>query len=48
MHMPLTAFLIALMKASPESLANPDHQKLADKYGVRVADVAGYLRLHRK
>jgi hypothetical protein len=43
--MPLTTFLIALMKADPATLANANIDKLAARYGVRPQDVSGYLGL---
>jgi len=43
--MPLTTFLIALMKADPATLRNANVDKLAARYGVRAQDVRGYLGL---
>jgi len=45
--MPLTAFLIALIKTPAERLSRADPAKLAVKYGIRPDYAAGYLRLHR-
>ena len=46
MTAPLTAFLIALLKAPVDSLAKADPQKLAEKYGIQPNHAAAYLRLH--
>jgi hypothetical protein len=45
---PLTAFIIAMLKAEPGSLARADPEKLAAKYGIDPTHAAGYLRLHRR
>jgi hypothetical protein len=45
--LPLTAFLIALLKTPATSLHSADPGKLANKYGVSVQHADGYIRLHR-
>ncbi len=45
--MPLTDFLIALLKAPAERLHSADPAKLAAKYQINPAFAAGYLKLHR-
>lgn len=45
--MPLTDFLIALIRTPPERLHSADPAKLAAKYGINPAHAAGYLKLHR-
>lgn len=47
MKMPLTTFLIEMMKADPAKLDKADPQKLAAKYGIEPEHAAGYLRLWR-
>ncbi len=44
--MPLTDFLIALLKAPVDRLHRADPAKLAAKYGIRAEYAAGYLKLH--
>ncbi len=45
--MPLTDFLIALIKAPVERLHRASPDKLAAKYGINPAHAAGSLKLHR-
>lgn len=45
--MPLTDFLIALIKAPVERLHKANPYKLAAKYGISPQHAAGYLKLHR-
>lgn len=45
--MPLTQFLIALLRTPPERLATADAGKLAAKYGISPDHAAGYLRMGR-
>lgn len=41
----LTAFLCAMLKATPEQIARADPVKMAAKYRVNEQHVRGYLRL---
>ena len=41
----LTAFLCALLKATPDQIDRADPAKMAAKYGVSEQHVRGYLRL---
>jgi hypothetical protein len=45
--MPLTDFLIAMLKTPPDKLARADPVKLAAKYEIDVAHATAYLHLHR-
>ena len=46
-EMPLTQFLIEMMKADPTKLDKADPQKLAAKYGIEPHHATAYLRLWR-
>lgn len=43
--MPLTEFLIALLKADPSAIRRADPLKMAARYNVDPVHVAGYLGL---
>lgn len=45
--MPLTEFLIAMLKADPGTFATANTAKLAAKYNLPEHLVAGYLRMGR-
>jgi len=45
--MPLTAFIIAMMKADPAKLDKADPAKLAAKYEIDADTATAYLRLWR-
>lgn len=47
MKMPLTEFLIEMMKADRTKLDKADPQKLAAKYGIDADTATAYLRLWR-
>jgi len=47
MQMPLTAFIIEMLKAEPDKVAKADPQKVAARYGINPDHAAAYLRLHR-
>lgn len=46
-EMPLTEFLIAMMKADPAKLDKADPVKIAAKYGIEPHHATAYLRLWR-
>ncbi len=45
MKLPLTQFIIALLRTDPARLASADPAKLAAKYNIRTEHAAGFLRL---
>lgn len=45
--MPLTDFIIAMMKADPTKLDKADPVKLAARYGIEPHHATAYLRLWR-
>lgn len=47
MKMPLTTFLIEMMKADRAKLDKADPQKLAAKYGIEPHHATAYLRSWR-
>lgn len=46
-RMPLTDFIIAMMKTDPAKLAKADPVKLAERYGIEPEHAVGYLKLWR-
>ena len=44
---PLTDFIIAAMKATPDQLRRANPVKMAAKYGIRVEHAEMYLRWER-